>query len=86
MNKKLLVGIAAGVGALSLTLAGCASGGSTSPTTGGGDTPVKGGTITWLDVTGQWEATDPAGVYLGGGDRRSAPHRLPRPHRAPDQL
>lgn len=66
MKKKLLVGIAAGVSAVALTLAGC-SGGGTSPTngTGGGDTPVKGGTVTWLDIASEFTSTDPVGVYLG---------------------
>lgn len=63
MNKKLLVGIAAAVGVVSLTLAGCSSGGTASPM--GDDTPVKGGTVTWLDIVSQFTATDPVGVYPG---------------------
>ncbi|MFM6974972.1 MAG: ABC transporter substrate-binding protein [Agromyces sp.] len=62
-KKTMLVGALAGISVLSLALTGCA-GGSTGTDNGTG-TPVKGGTITWLDVQGQFEATDPAGVYLG---------------------
>lgn len=63
-NNRLVVGALAGISVLSLALTGCAGGGAS-----GGDsalgTPVKGGTVTWLDVQGQFEATDPAAVYLG---------------------
>ncbi len=67
MTKKLLsrVGAVAITGLLATALAACSGGGSGSGSTSGSSGPTKGGTITWLDVTGQWEATDPAGVYLG---------------------
>lgn len=63
MKKKVIVGALAGISVLSLALTGCAGGGSSSDN--GRGTPTKGGTITWLDVQGQFEGTDPAGVYLG---------------------
>ncbi|HLP22516.1 MAG TPA: ABC transporter substrate-binding protein [Microbacteriaceae bacterium] len=63
MKKKAIVGAVAGLSVLSLALTGCAGG--SSNTDNGRGTPVKGGTITWLDVQGQFEATDPAAVYLG---------------------
>ncbi len=61
-KKRLIIGALAGLSVLSLALTGCASGGKA--TTGLGN-PVKGGEVTWLDIQGQFEATDPAGVYLG---------------------
>lgn len=65
MTKKLLlrVGTVALVGALSVTLAAC-SGGSGGGS-GASGTPTKGGTVSWIDVKGSFEATDPVGVYLG---------------------
>lgn len=63
MKKKAIVGAVAGLSVLSLALTGCAGGGSSSDN--GRGTPTPGGTITWLDVQGQFEATDPAAVYLG---------------------
>lgn len=61
-KKRLIVGAVAGVGVLALALTGCAGGSSEGSGTG---TPVKGGTVTWLDVQGQLEGTDPATIYLG---------------------
>jgi peptide/nickel transport system substrate-binding protein len=63
MNKKVIVGAVAGLSVLSLALTGCAGGGSGSGN--GTGTPTAGGNITWLDVQGQFESADPAGVYLG---------------------
>ena len=65
MTKKLLsrVGVIAVSGILAAALAACSSGGaSPAPTSSGGQ---KGGTLTSLDVAGEYEATDPVGVYLG---------------------
>jgi peptide/nickel transport system substrate-binding protein len=65
MTKKLLsrVGVIAVTGVLAAALAACSSGGaSPTPTSSGGQ---KGGTVTSLDVAGEYEATDPVGVYLG---------------------
>jgi peptide/nickel transport system substrate-binding protein len=66
MTKKLLlrVGTIAVVGVLAAALAACSSGGG-SGTTSTSKEPTKGGTVTWLDVKGSFEATDPVGVYLG---------------------
>lgn len=64
MTKKLLsrVGVIAVTGVLAAALAACSSGGgSPTPTSSG----QKGGTLTSLDVAGEYEATDPVGVYLG---------------------
>lgn len=65
MTKKLLsrVGVVAISGALAVALAACSSGGTSPTSTSSG--PTKGGTITWLDTSGQFTATDPVGVYLG---------------------
>jgi peptide/nickel transport system substrate-binding protein len=66
MTKKLLsrVAVIASVGLIAGGLAACSGGtGDNGDSSSGGAT--KGGTITMLDVTGTWEATDPAGVYLG---------------------
>jgi peptide/nickel transport system substrate-binding protein len=49
-------------GVLAAALAACSSGGATPPPTSTGQ---KGGTLTSLDVAGEYEATDPVGVYLG---------------------
>lgn len=68
MKKRLLVGAVAGASALALMLTGCGGSGSGAPSTDsaqGGDTPVKGGTVTWLDIASQFTSTDPVGVYLG---------------------
>lgn len=68
MTKKLLSRIAAiaAIGVVASGLAACSGGGSSDNSTSStGSGAKKGGTVTWLDVTGQWEATDPAGVYLG---------------------
>ncbi|WP_165350473.1 ABC transporter substrate-binding protein [Xylanimonas protaetiae] len=67
MNKKLLVGVAAGVSVAALTLTGCSSTASSTGAPSGSPAaePVKGGNLTWIDVTGQFEATDPAAIYLG---------------------
>ena len=59
MTKKLLsrVGVIAVTGVLAAALAACSSGGGTpSPTSSTGQ---KGGTLTSLDVAGEYEATDP---------------------------
>jgi peptide/nickel transport system substrate-binding protein len=50
--------------ALAVSLAACSGGGTTSGSSSS-STPTKGGTVTWLDVTGEFTATDPVGVYLG---------------------
>lgn len=66
MTKKLLsriVAIAA-IGVVASGLAAC-SGGGTSSNSSNSSTPKKGGTVTWLDVSGQFEATDPVAVYIG---------------------
>lgn len=65
MNKKwiLRVGAVAATSAVALSLAACSGGGSSQSSSS--SNPVKGGTVTWLDVSGVFEATDPAGVYLG---------------------
>ncbi|HEU0205589.1 MAG TPA: ABC transporter substrate-binding protein [Pseudolysinimonas sp.] len=64
MTKKLLsrVGVIAVTGVLAAALAACSNGGATPPPTSTGQ---KGGTLTSLDVAGEYEATDPVGVYLG---------------------
>jgi peptide/nickel transport system substrate-binding protein len=64
MTKKLLsrVGVIAVTGVLAAALAACSSGGGTPAPTSSGQ---KGGTLTSLDVSGEYEATDPVGVYLG---------------------
>lgn len=64
MTKKLLsrVGVIAVTGVLAAALAACSSGGATPPPASSGQ---KGGTVTLLDVSGEYEATDPVGVYLG---------------------
>lgn len=62
-KKRLIVGAVAGMSVLAVALSGCSAGGSSGAGVGG--TPVKGGTITWLDVQGQLEGTDPASIYLG---------------------
>jgi peptide/nickel transport system substrate-binding protein len=67
MTKKLLlrVGAIAIVGAVAVSLAACSSGGSGSGSGNATTGAVKGGTVTWLDVKGEFEATDPVGIYLG---------------------
>ncbi len=64
MTKKLLsrVGVIAVSGVLAAALAACSSGGGAPKPTSSGQ---KGGTLTSLDVSGEYEATDPVGVYLG---------------------
>lgn len=64
MTKKLLsrVGVIAVSGVLAAALAACSSGGAKPAPTSSGQ---KGGTLTSLDVAGEYEATDPVGVYLG---------------------
>ncbi|CAN5432985.1 ABC transporter substrate-binding protein [soil metagenome] len=64
MTKKLWsrVGTVAAIGVVAAALAACSSGGA-APTPS--SSSHKGGTVTWIDVSGQWEAADPAGVYLG---------------------
>ncbi len=64
MTKKLLsrVGVIAVTGVLAAALAACSSGGGTPAPTASGQ---KGGTVTWLDISGEFTATDPVGVYLG---------------------
>jgi peptide/nickel transport system substrate-binding protein len=64
MTKKLLlrVGAVALAGTVAFALAACSSGSSTANSTGSSH---KGGTVTWLDVKGAFEATDPVGVYIG---------------------
>jgi peptide/nickel transport system substrate-binding protein len=67
MTRKWLsrTAVVAVIGVLAVGITACSSGGGgTSPSTGSG-TAVKGGTVTWLDVSGEFEATDPVGVYLG---------------------
>lgn len=66
MTKKLLsrVGLVAATGVAALVLAAC-SGGTSSSSGDSSSGPTKGGTVTWLDVSGEFEATDPVGVYLG---------------------
>jgi peptide/nickel transport system substrate-binding protein len=67
MTKKWLsrTAVVAATGVAALVLAACSGGGGSSSDTSGSGTPTKGGTVTWIDSSGQWEATDPAGVYLG---------------------
>jgi peptide/nickel transport system substrate-binding protein len=67
MTKKLLSRVAAiaSIGVVAAGLAACSGGGAADNGDSSSSGPTKGGTITMLDVTGQWEATDPAGVYLG---------------------
>lgn len=64
MTKKLLsrVGVVALTGVVAVALAACSSGGATPSNTSSGQ---KGGTLTSLDVTGEYSGTDPVGVYLG---------------------
>ncbi|MDP9027497.1 MAG: ABC transporter substrate-binding protein [Actinomycetota bacterium] len=64
MTKKLLsrVGAVALTGVVAVALAACSSGAATPSTTSSGQ---KGGTLTSLDVTGEYSGTDPVGVYLG---------------------
>ncbi|MES2170687.1 MAG: ABC transporter substrate-binding protein [Actinomycetota bacterium] len=67
MTRKWLsrTAVVAVIGVLAVGITACSSsGGGTSPSTGSG-TAAKGGTVTWLDVSGEFEATDPVGVYLG---------------------
>jgi peptide/nickel transport system substrate-binding protein len=65
MTKKLLlrVGTVALAGSIAFALAACSSGGTSSA--GSSTSSHKGGTVTWLDVKGAFEATDPVGVYIG---------------------
>jgi peptide/nickel transport system substrate-binding protein len=67
MTKKLLFrgGALALAGVIAVTLAACSGGGSGTASGTASTTAVKGGTVTWLDVTGAFEATDPVGVYIG---------------------
>jgi peptide/nickel transport system substrate-binding protein len=64
MTKKLLsrVGVVALTGVVAVALAACSSGAATPSNTSSGQ---KGGTLTSLDVTGEYSGTDPVGVYLG---------------------
>lgn len=64
MTNKLLsrVGVIAVTGVLAAALAACSGGGAAPTPTSSGQ---KGGTLTSLDVAGEYEATDPVGVYLG---------------------
>jgi peptide/nickel transport system substrate-binding protein len=64
MTKKLLsrVGVVALTGVVAVALAACSSGAATPSATSSGQ---KGGTLTSLDVTGEYSGTDPVGVYLG---------------------
>lgn len=64
MTKKLLsrVGVVALTGVVAVALAACSSGTATPSTSSSGQ---KGGTLTSLDVTGEYAGTDPVGVYLG---------------------
>jgi len=65
MTKKLLlrVGAIALAGTVAFALAACSSGASSSASSS--SSSHKGGTVTWLDVKGAFEATDPVGVYIG---------------------
>ncbi len=63
-NKLLRIGAVAATAAIAVSLAAC-SGGGGGGTTASSSSPTKGGTITWLDQSGQFTATDPVGVYLG---------------------
>lgn len=67
MTKKWLsrTAVVAATGVAALVLAACSGGGGSSSDTSASGSPTKGGTVTWIDISGQWEATDPAGVYLG---------------------
>ncbi len=66
MTRKWLsrTTVVAIIGAVAVGITGCASSGTTSPSSTSG-TAVKGGTVTWLDVSNEFSATDPVGVYLG---------------------
>ncbi len=67
MTRKWLsrTAVVAVIGVLAVGITACSSGGGgTSPSTGSG-TAVKGGSVTWLDVSNEFSATDPVGVYLG---------------------
>jgi peptide/nickel transport system substrate-binding protein len=66
MTRKWLsrTAVVAVIGAVAVVITGCTSTGTTSPSSSS-NTATKGGTVTWLDVSGAFAATDPAGVYLG---------------------
>ena len=64
MMEKLLLraGAVALTGVVAVSLAACSSGGAAPAKT---SSAQKGGTLTSLDVTGEYSGTDPVGVYLG---------------------
>ncbi|MBC7403727.1 MAG: ABC transporter substrate-binding protein [Microbacteriaceae bacterium] len=64
MMEKLLsrAGAVALIGVVAVSLAACSSGGDAPTKT---SAVQKGGTLTSLDVTGEYAGTDPVGVYLG---------------------
>ncbi|MBC7517590.1 MAG: hypothetical protein H7248_01680 [Microbacteriaceae bacterium] len=66
MTRKWLsrTTVVAVIGVFAVAITGCTS---SSPTTASSasSTAVKGGTVTWLDVSGAFAGTDPVGVYLG---------------------
>jgi peptide/nickel transport system substrate-binding protein len=67
MTKKWLsraTTVIAVIGIAAVGLTACTSSGGTT-TGSSSSTPVKGGTVTWLDVSNEFAATDPVGVYLG---------------------
>jgi peptide/nickel transport system substrate-binding protein len=66
MTKKWLsrATVIAVIGIAAVGLTACTSSGG-STTSSSSSTPTKGGTVTWLDVSNEFSATDPVGVYLG---------------------
>lgn len=69
MTRKWLsrTTVIAVIGVAAVGITGCSSTGSTSSSSSSSSstTAAKGGTVTWLDVSGEFEAADPVGVYLG---------------------
>jgi peptide/nickel transport system substrate-binding protein len=66
MTKKWLsrTTVIAVIGIAAVGLTACTSSGG-STTSSSSSTPTKGGTVTWLDISNEFSATDPVGVYLG---------------------
>ncbi len=67
MTKKWLSRgtVIAVIGIAAVGLTACTSSGGSSTSGSSSNTAVKGGTVTWLDVSNEFAATDPVGIYLG---------------------